>query len=149
MSFEAVGGQLHQLRRRRQIPIGGLGVAMSEIGGQQCESRLRVVALAIGVEQRRHSEPMTNIVQPWPTGGSVRPKTHAPHQGEKRVLHVALQQPGAGGGHEQRGGVTGRRSVRAVEILLDRGGGSGMQRKGVRRQLLAVKRSPHAGRRKA
>ena len=73
---------------------------------------------------------MTKIVQPWPTGGSVRPKSHAPHQGEKRLLHVALQQPGAGGGHEQRGGVAGRRSVRAVEILLDRGGGSGMQRKG-------------------
>ena len=74
--------------------------------------------------------PMTNIVQPWPTGGSVRLKSHTPHQGEKRMLDVALQQPGAGGGHEQRGGVPGRRSVCVVEILLDRGGGGGMQRKG-------------------
>ena len=61
MAFEAVRGQLHQLRGGREIPVGVLGVDMPEIGRQQGEPRLWIMALPIGVKQRAYREPMTLI----------------------------------------------------------------------------------------
>ena len=75
---------------------------------------------------------MSEIVQPWPTGSGVRHEPGPPHQRAKRLLHIAAQQPGAGGGNEQGGGVPGHRPVRASQILPDCGGGSGVQRKRTR-----------------
>ena len=83
---------------------------MPEIGRQQGEPRLWIMALPIGVKQRGYREPMTNIVKPRSTGGRVWQKACTPHQGAKRPLHNGLEQTRAGGGDEQRGGV-GRRSV--------------------------------------
>ena len=94
MAFEAVSGQLHQLRRRRQVPVGVLGIDMPEIGRQQREPGFRIVALPIGVEQRTHCKAMSDIVQPRPTGRRLRCEAGTPDQRVKRVLHIAVQQPG-------------------------------------------------------
>ena len=61
MTFEAVSGQLHQLRRRGQVPVVVLGVDMAEIGREQREPRFRIVVLPIGVEQGAHCEAMPVI----------------------------------------------------------------------------------------
>ena len=72
---------------------------------------------------------MSDVVQPWPTHGCVGPKAGALDQGAERLLYIANQQPRARGGNEERRGVPRRRPVGAVQILLDRRAGSGVQRK--------------------
>ena len=62
----------------------------------------------------------------------MRCKPGPPHQRAKRVLHIAVQQPGAGSGNEQGGGARGHRSVRAAQILPDCGGGRRVQGKRTR-----------------
>ena len=64
---------------------------MPEIGRQQGEPRLWIMALPIGVKQRGYREPMTNIVKPRSTGGRVWQKACTPHQGAKRPLHNGLE----------------------------------------------------------
>ena len=127
MAFEAVGGQLHQLGCGREIPVGGLGVDVPEIGRQQREPRLGVVVVLVGVEQGAHREPMSNVMQPWPTDRRSWRETGTLHQRAERLVYVAIQQPVAGGGHEQGGSVPGRRPVRPAEVLLECGGGRGVQ----------------------
>ena len=71
---------------------------------------------------------VSDIVQPRPTGRRVRREAGTPDQRVKRVLHIAVQQPGARGGNEQRGSMLpGRRAVRSLEVLPDCSGGARVQ----------------------
>ena len=54
-AFEALGGEREQLRSGLQIPVGRSRVDVPEVGAQQRQPRLDVLAIAgvaVGVEQR-------------------------------------------------------------------------------------------------
>jgi hypothetical protein len=86
------------------------------------------VTLLIGVEQRAHCKAMSDIVQPRPTDRRVRREAGTPCQRLKRVLYIAIQQPGARAGYEQRSSLLwGSWPVRSLEVLRDRIGGARVQ----------------------
>ena len=81
-ALEMRGGEREQLRGGLQIPIGRSRVHMPEIGAQQREPRLDVLAsprVAVGVEQRVDREGVAQIMRLWAdTSGSAVEARRAP-----------------------------------------------------------------------
>src|SRR5215203_3600043 len=68
-ALKAFRGEAEQLRGRRQVPIRGGGVDVSEVGGQQWKLGGDIVAVAIPAQERVDREGVTQVMCSWPPAG--------------------------------------------------------------------------------
>src|SRR5579862_167903 len=118
MTLQPIAGQLQQLRRGREIPIGVNRVDMAEIGRQDRQSRAWIIAVAIGVEDGVDRKAVSKIVQPRPACGRTRHNAGMTDKPLERVLHVRIEQPRACRREEQGREIRRpARTIGAAEIV--------------------------------
>ena len=115
--------------RRGQVPVGGAWVDVAEVGGQQGEPGLPVLAGGVGIEQAADRERMTQIVDARAAGRRPGLQPGLAGQPRERRVHVAIQQPGAGRGDEHRRGAgMGVQPVPQPQVAAQRLGRGRVQR---------------------
>src|SRR6266568_237419 len=85
---KAIGNELHQFWGGSEVPVGGLRVDMPQVGGEQGQLGLHVVALLVPPDQCAYRKSVTKIMGPWSTCG--RPMSHPSVTAESPECPVEL-----------------------------------------------------------
>ncbi len=83
---------LHQLRARRDVPIGVPHAGVAKIGGKRRELLLDVDAFAIPAQQRANGEPMPEVVHARSRTIARAPQTNLTRQTPEDAMNVLMQQ---------------------------------------------------------
>src|SRR6516165_2473543 len=127
MTLQPIASQLEQLWRSREIPICVNRVDVAEIGRQDRQSRVWIIAVAIGVEDGVDCKAVPKIVQPRPACCRARHDAGMTNKPLERVLHVRIEQPRARRREEQGRDVWRlARTIGAAEIVAKGGDGTRM-----------------------
>ena len=73
-ALEALGGQRQQLRHGRQVPVGGDGFAVAQVGGQPRQQGADVDAGPVPAEQGAHREGVAQVMDPGPAPAEPAPR---------------------------------------------------------------------------
>ncbi len=79
------------------------GVDVAEVGGQHRHAGRHVGAVAIPAQQGGHSKAVAQIMRTGPALRRARLQAGSAHQVEPGKMSVAVEEPSAGEGHEERG----------------------------------------------
>ena len=87
---------------------------MAEVGRKQRKTSLDVGTVSVGVEHGAHRERVSEVVESRPASRRARFQTRKTHKLQERPVNIAVDQPGADGGDEERR--RARRWVQAVSL---------------------------------
>ena len=95
---------------------------MAEVGRKQRKTSLDVGTVSVGVEHGAHRERVSEVVESRPASRRARFQTRKTHKLQERPVNIAVDQPGADGGDEERRASLGRsvaagRSARPAVVL--------------------------------
>src|ERR1039458_10089546 len=111
IQFKAAACLAQQIGRGSQIPVGVLGLRMTQIDGQVRQKLIDIHALAVPVEQTPHGKSVAEASEVGTKGTGWSMDAQAADNAQEGSAHCAVGQRGAGLGDEE----SLRKAVRSEE----------------------------------